>query len=389
MIDKPVERRKAMPLQTESNRMHHDDAGGSSLFPRLLFGRAGDDSLVGGARGDFAFGNRGNDFIDGRGGNDFLFGGSGNDTVHGGDGNDYVNGGAGDDALSGGLGRDIVVAAAGNDVISGGSGNDWLFGGAGNDRFLLDPSNPGEGKDRIADFTLGQDKIVLNAADILRADPDLVAASGDPALLDATDFDADASWDVVAAKDGDITVVHPNGTIELDGIKFGAATDSFAELLPALELTGLIAGTDGGEALTGDGEDNAIFGKGGDDTIAGAGGDDVLIGGAGADRFLFNPNNPAEGADAINDFNPAEDKIVLNIADILAADPDLPAASGDPAVLEPGDFDADADWDVVASADGDVQIVHPNGTIELNGVPFGPSTDSFADLLPALELTTS
>ncbi|MFM9843750.1 MAG: M10 family metallopeptidase C-terminal domain-containing protein [Dongiaceae bacterium] len=376
-----------MALKWVSKFLNGGEEGGEMPFVRFQFGRPGHDQITGGDGRDFIFGSFGNDLIDGRGGRDTLLGGFGRDTIHGGSGDDYVNGGAGNDDLKGGLGRDIIVAAAGNDMISGGGGDDRLFGGSGADRFMFDPSNSGEGADSIADFKLGQDKIVLNAADILRADPNLVAASGDPTLLDATDFDADSSWDVVASKDGDVTVVHPNGTIEIDGIKFGDGTDSFAELLPALELTGLVVGTDAGETLTGDKQDNVIAGKGGNDNIAGGSGDDILIGGAGADRFLFNPNNPNEGADAINDFNPAEDKIVLSVADILAADPDIVAASGDPTKLEPSDFDADPDWDVVASADGDVQIVHPNGTIELNGIPFGPATDSFADLLPALELT--
>jgi Ca2+-binding RTX toxin-like protein len=376
-----------MALQFGSKVPNGGEESGYSPFPRFLFGRLGNDVIVGGNSRDFAFGSLGNDFIDGRGGNDTLIGGFGKDTLDGGAGDDYLNGGLGNDSLMGGAGRDTLVAAAGNDVLSGGGGDDRLFGAAGADRFLFDPSNVGEGKDSIADFKLGQDKIVLNSADILRADPDLVAASGDPTLLDATDFDADSSWDVVASKDGDVTVVHPNGTIELDGIKFSEGTDSFAELLPALELTGLVVGTDAGETLTGDKLDNVIAGKGGNDNITGGSGDDILIGGAGADRFLFNPNNPNEGADEITDFNPAEDKIVLSVADILTADPDLVAASGDPTKLEPSDFDADADWDVVASADGDVQIVHPSGTIELNGIAFGPATDSFADLLPALELT--
>lgn len=352
----------------------------------FLFGSPRSDEINGGPGRDVIFAGLGNDVVDGQAGNDIVFGGFGSDEIHGGIGNDFLAGGPGDDMLVGGSGDDIV------------------HGGNGNDQLLFDPSNAEEGHDKIRGFELGKDTIVLNAADVVRADTSILAASGDPDSLDLTDFDAAASWDVVASKDGDVTVVHPGGKIELDGIAFSEATDSFAELLPALDLVGAIVGDDTDEMLVGDDDDNLIDGQGGNDVLSGGAGDDVLIGGPGdddylgqsgddlliggdgVDRFFFNPANPDEGADAIDNFTLGEDKIVLNVADILAADPDLVAASGDPTVLEPSDFDADPDWNVVASADGDVTVVHPNGTIELNGVAFGAATDSFAELLPALEL---
>jgi serralysin len=332
------------------------------------------------------FGTKGHDTFKGGKGTDVLFGLGGNDRLFGNAGLDFLFGGAGDDLLDGGAGRDYLYGGHGADSLAGGSGNDFLSGGAGADRFNFDPSNTAEGYDVIADFAVGTDKIVLNASDILRGDSDITTKTGDAALLDATDFDADSSWDVKASRDGDVLIVHPNGKIELNGVRFGAATDSFAELLPALELTGVVAGTAGADMLHGGNGDQALFGLAGDDRLEGGRGDDVLVGGAGADKFAFNPNRAGEGADVIYDFALGTDKIQLKVADVLASTPGLLALSGDPLAFETTDLDASTLWNLSASADGDLLVTHPNGTIEINGLPFGPGVSLFGQIAGALEL---
>jgi Ca2+-binding RTX toxin-like protein len=323
-------------------------------------------------------GSQGNDILHGRHGGDILLGLGGNDQLFGRGGLDFLFGGAGMDSLFGGGGRDYLYGGSGDDKLYGGAGNDFLAGGAGADKFLFDPSNKGEGYDVIDDFALGADKIVLNAADILRSDGDIASKTGDPSLLDATDFDADSSWDVVASADGDVLIVHPNGKIELNGIKFGAATDSFAELLPALELTGVVGGTAGADSLSGGAGDQALFGLGGDDKLEGGTGNDVLSGGAGSDLFVFNPNRPGEGADVIYDFALGTDKIQLSVADVLASTPGLLALTGDPAAFEFTDLDASALWNLSASADGDLLVT--------NGLQFGVGVDTFGEIAGALLL---
>ncbi|MGL4830871.1 MAG: VWA domain-containing protein, partial [Vibrio sp.] len=102
---------------------------------------------------DIAHGGGGDDRIYGQGGVDLIFGGSGNDHLYGGEGNDGLRGGTGNDTLDGGAGNDILIGGLGNDILTGGSGEDlfkWVDGD-------LDGS-----KDRITDFTLGQDKIDLS-----------------------------------------------------------------------------------------------------------------------------------------------------------------------------------------------------------------------------------
>ena len=224
--------------------------------------------------------------------------------------------------------------------------------------------------------------MVLNAADIVRADFDLIAGgeNGDAFVL--TELDPDADWQVIGSDDGDVVIVHPGGSFEIDGVPFGAGDgefDAFVDLLPALSVEGLVDGTDGDDdPLSGGDGDDLIQGLVGNDTLVGGSGDDVLVGGPGSDRFLFNPANDQEGNDIIADLTIGEDTIALRIDDVLAADPDLPS-NGPTGDLEAVDFDEDEDWALEESEAGDVLVVHPGGSFELNGVAFDP-TLSFAGL---------
>lgn len=85
-------------------------------------------------------GNSGANVLDGKKGNDRLFGKLGNDNLSGGDGADRLEGGYGADTLSGGAGGDVLI------------------GGLGSDRFIF---RNGAGSDRIADFTVGSDRLQL------------------------------------------------------------------------------------------------------------------------------------------------------------------------------------------------------------------------------------
>lgn len=80
---------------------------------------------------------------------DHIYGQNGNDTIHGLAGNDYLEGG-----------ND-------NDHLYGGEGTDFLFGGYGNDTFYW---NTGDGIDTILDLDSGQDRIVINGADLSSGD---------------------------------------------------------------------------------------------------------------------------------------------------------------------------------------------------------------------------
>ncbi|MFC3125070.1 glycerophosphodiester phosphodiesterase family protein [Pseudoroseomonas globiformis] len=135
---------------------HLDGGDGNDV----LDGGAGDDALLGGTGDDRLTGGKGNDRLEGGAGDDRLYGGEGLDILLGGDGDDRMDGGAGDDRLQGGAGNDFLHGGDGDDWIEGGAGHDRLEGGAGEDRFVF---GPGSGQDRIADFTVGEDRIDLGA----------------------------------------------------------------------------------------------------------------------------------------------------------------------------------------------------------------------------------
>ncbi len=153
------------------------EAGGS-FSAELLVGGGGNDLIVGGGWDDSLVDNgRFNeqevlnpDFVIeifpspirnilwGGSGDDSLYAGAGSDTLGGGAGNDLIVGGTGRDVVFGGEGDDTVRAGSGNDLIWSGSGDDILSGERGNDTFYF---SEGHGADRIEDFELGIDTLVL------------------------------------------------------------------------------------------------------------------------------------------------------------------------------------------------------------------------------------
>ena len=132
-----------------------------------LAGNDGNDRLSGAAGADALWGGRGADALRGDGGNDRLHGGDWHDRLHGGSGADALYGQGGNDLLRGGGGFDTLSGGAGRDVLEGGTGADRLIGGAGADSFVF---RAGDGRDRIADFGTGNDRLLI-ARDLLGDDP--------------------------------------------------------------------------------------------------------------------------------------------------------------------------------------------------------------------------
>jgi Ca2+-binding RTX toxin-like protein len=131
--------------------MAHDLIAVSTLADlRSGLGRGADDPMIAGSpTGNLLIGTAGADLIVAK---------NGNDTVDAGAGDDLVFGGNGDDRLLGGDGADRLLGGAGNDRLEGGAGDDILTGGAGADTFVFNA-----GHDRIEDFMLGEDQIILDA----------------------------------------------------------------------------------------------------------------------------------------------------------------------------------------------------------------------------------
>lgn len=133
---------------------------------------SGNDSIRTDAGANVIDAGAGNDTINGGSGNDVLIGGDGNDVLDGGNGGDTLTGGDGVDMLRCGTGNDTVNGGDGRDSIYGNAGNDLLYGGADADRFIFTSSS--DGIDRLADFELGEDTIILSS---FLADPPTVGES--------------------------------------------------------------------------------------------------------------------------------------------------------------------------------------------------------------------
>lgn len=173
----------------DPNPMDTHLARGSVFNARLYNGddRSLIENAVGGSKGDTLIGNdgdndlmgrRGNDILDGIGGSDTLQGQKGNDDLYGGPGADSLIGGQGRDELSGNKGFDHLIGGPGhdsmdgglnNDVLRGGRGQDTMTGGLGNDVFafrsIAESGGLSTQRDHIADFTHGDDRIVISAID--------------------------------------------------------------------------------------------------------------------------------------------------------------------------------------------------------------------------------
>lgn len=208
--------------------------------PRFLIGTSEDDQLIGNRRDDVAIGLPGHDFLKLAGGNDSAFAGLGDDRVFGNAGHDYLRGGFGDDTVDGGNGADTVSGGRGDDKVVGGRGDDIMRGGAGHDDFVFDPSRSNEGTDKVRDFALGEDKIVLEVGSVLEATPglaDFIVANGGTVDAVFAGLDDAPEWSLGSDGRGNLAITHPTGTIILQGVPSGAT--SFGELAAALSVEGL------------------------------------------------------------------------------------------------------------------------------------------------------
>jgi Ca2+-binding RTX toxin-like protein len=252
--------------------------------PRIFYGNAGDDTLVGSDGADRLNGGGGDDSILAGAGDDVLVGGAGRDVLHGESGVDTVSyhyasspvsvdidgfsndgargerdnvhvdvenvvGGSGGDRLVGHEGAVNQVA----NTLDGGAGNDWLEGRNGDDVLIgglgEDMLNGGHGAD-VLRGGLGTDRLI-----------------GGYGFEDVVDY-SDRATGVEVSLDG----------IADDGA--GAENDAIDD-----DVEGIV-GSAHDDVIVGSFHANAIFGGAGNDTIRGAGGEDVLVGGPGVDTFV-------------------------------------------------------------------------------------------------------
>jgi Ca2+-binding RTX toxin-like protein len=342
-------------------------AGGEAFFDRFV----DVENLTGSPFGGTLFGNDGANVLRGLDGNDGLFGFAGNDTLIGGSGIDGLDGGVGADTMRGGAGNDNYTVDNVGDVVieSAGEGIDgvattisytlgpnvenlFLFptfpggiDGTGNE---LDNFISGNARDNVIDGGGGADRMLGDAGN----DTFFVDNAGDS----IGEFGGDGIDIVRTSVSFTLT---PGADVELLGTQSNSGT-------AAINLTGNASG-------------NVVFGNDGNNVINGGDGRDELSGLGGEDFFTFDtPLNAATNLDTIDDFNVADDTILL--ADAIFSS--LSAALGN---LPAGQF-------VIATAaqDADDHVIYNNATGALfydsdgNGAA---SQIQFATLSTGLALT--
>ena len=252
------------------NDVVQGDRGGDAIHGGhgrdQLLGGAGNDAIAAGAGGDFVNGELGNDTISGGKGSDRLWGGGGSDVIRGGGGNDAIFGAShkslpslpkitvnyngltgtsigsmkkgghagalatndiSSDFLYGGGGKDTLKGGAGADLLDGGAGKDVLKGGTGADAFLFKDHLGSGNVDKIVDFKVGVDTILL--------DHSVFTAVGPPGELALAAFHVGTH-----AGDSQVRIIYNDATGALSYDKDGsggADQVKFAKLEKGLHLS--------------------------------------------------------------------------------------------------------------------------------------------------------
>ncbi|MGI9511898.1 MAG: calcium-binding protein, partial [Anderseniella sp.] len=218
-----------------------------------------------------------------------IVGAGTDDRIIGGNMNDRLSGGDGMDALEGREGRDRLDGGAGFDILNGGRGSDQLTGGADMDVFYFEAGEI-DGNDRIQDFVLGTDIVLLENTGV--------------SLSQIAQILAD---NALSNPNRDLVYTDPTegGTITFSGVSYNALSafidngGSLASVFfangpssrlpgdPSSSLPGdpvlpdIIRGSRRADTLDGDDGIDFMYGRGGRDTMNGGAGTDLLNGGGG------------------------------------------------------------------------------------------------------------
>ena len=232
-----------------------------------------------------------------------------NDTLRGDDQRNNLEGEGGDDLLEGRGGRDNFAGHAGNDTIDGGADVDSVYydesptgvdvdlaAGTANDGFgTVDTLISIEEIDgsEFADTLRGSDG--ENFIDG-RAGDDLLEGRGG----EFDTFRGSQGNDTIDGGDGDDRVEYHRdaerggGAAVTVNLETGTATDGFGNTDTLISIEN-VRGTEFGDTLIGNGDDNYIEGEAGDDSLVGNDGRDTFEGNAG--------NDTIDGGASLQDFN--------------------------------------------------------------------------------------
>ncbi|MGE5517943.1 MAG: LamG-like jellyroll fold domain-containing protein [Bacteroidota bacterium] len=213
----------------------------------------------------------------------------------GGNNADTMTGTAKADSLSGGGGADTLTGGGGADILTGGAGADVF-------RFTSAGQSTVASPDVISDFSTGTDSIRLQGSAgllLLRAAygyagtvADTVAAvAADAQVNDAVVFFTDTTDGYLYVKGAGTGTSYDGTLIKLAGITTRPALTDLAGVTATL-----VAGTSGG------------------DTLSGGTGTDIMVGGGSADTFVFNAatDSTTTAPDTIRDFVSGTDHLSLS-----------------------------------------------------------------------------
>ncbi len=345
-------------------------AGNDTLYGRegddRIYGAEGDDIVHGGKGHDTAYGEGGADILYGESGDDWLFGQGGDDELRGQAGDDYLSGGTGDDNLYNSIGSDTVLGGSGADVVHawsvGDSDNDTFHGGDGDDSVVtgdqsradtLDYRNaPGSAYINAESGIVqghaagtptvtqgGGFIIIAEYTDTISGFEQFIATQFDDTIRGTDDPSVD-EWfygylgnDVFRGSLGndhfygdDLPTSDISGANALDTVDYrafggkvevdlfaGTGTvhdyDSGASFTHTYDEIEGVVGSDYGDILAGNVEDNRFEGRGGFDALTGGAGDDTFVYDGAAGNF---------GYDLITDFSVDDD--ILELAGLSLAD---------------------------------------------------------------------
>jgi Ca2+-binding RTX toxin-like protein len=233
---------------------------------------------------------------------------------------------------------------ASDNKITGNSGNNILAGANGNDIYCFNASTQ-LGSDTIQETTTGG--------------------------IDTLDF---TGTNTAVRVNLGTTAVQ---TVVTNNLKLTFSANNTIENIIGDSGNDRLTGNSLNNTLTGGGGNDQLTGQDGNDSLIGGSGDDLLTGGNGSDNFIFNSSNL--GIDAISDFTPGSDKIVLS----KAIFPALQSSIGN-GFSQPAEFASVADDDLVATSSAFIVYSTSSGSIyyNQNGSAAGLGSGSeFANLL--------
>ncbi|NCS59621.1 MAG: hemolysin, partial [Microcystis aeruginosa G11-04] len=215
---------------------------------------------------------------------------------------------------------------AGDNKITGNSGNNILAGANGNDIYCFNASTP-LGSDTIQETTTGG--------------------------IDTLDF---TGTNTAVRVNLGITTVQ---TAVTNNLKLTFSANNTIENIISDSGNDRLTGNSLNNTLTGGGGNDQLTGQDGNDSLIGGSGDDLLTGGNGSDNFIFNSSNL--GIDAISDFTPGSDKIVLSKAIFTA----LQSSIGN-GFSQPAEFASVDDDDLAATSSAFIVYSTGSGSIYYN-----------------------